>query len=254
MPYRSADEPYTGRRRPGRRNTGREHAGRGSRLLIAGLVVAVGGLGVWVVAANTILKAQPTPLRDVAAALVAARDGAPPTLSSLTIASVGAVPDMPAPPVAVSPPPPAGAEAEPVAAIPAITAEPTPDTTSPPSGAPSAIAVAQPSRPAAAPADPGASAETADITAAPPPVTVLASASTHDVTGALGAPPLAAGLSDMADDGAAAPLDGAVPLPRTRPSVIGVPLPRPRPEIATEASSAPVMTLQPWEIERNQPL
>ncbi|MFL9827162.1 hypothetical protein [Rhodoplanes sp. SY1] len=254
MPYRSADEPYTGRRRPGRRNTGREHAGRGSRLLISGLLVAVGGLGAWVVAANTILKAQPTPLRDVAAALVAARDGAPPTLSSLTIASVATVPEMPAPPAVITPPPPAAAEEQPVAAIPAITAAPSPDTTSPPSGAPPAIAVAQPSRPAAARADTGASAETADIVEAPPPVTVLAAASTHDVTGALGTPPLAAGLTDMADDDAAAPLDGAVPLPRTRPSVLGVPLPRPRPEIATEASSAPVMTIPDWAIERNQPL
>ncbi|MFD2182137.1 hypothetical protein [Rhodoplanes azumiensis] len=236
MPYRSADQPYTGRRRPGRRNTGREHAGRGSRVLIASLVVAVGGLGAWVVAANTVMKAQPTPLRDVAAALVAARDGAPPTLSSLKIVSVAAMPDMPAPPVvAPSPAPRLTAEEPPAAAIP------------PPAEAARATEAPGPSTAVVV-------AGEADQAETEPAVTVLAAASTTDVTGALAAAPLAAGLTDTADDATAVPLDGAVPLPRTRPSVVGVPLPRPRPEIATEAPSAPVMTLQPWEIDRNQPL
>ncbi|RAI44251.1 hypothetical protein CH341_10095 [Rhodoplanes roseus] len=88
----------------------------------------MGCLAAWVLAANTVLKDPSAPRRDVAAALLAARDGAPPTLSILKIASSTPSPDLP-PPAAAEPAAPVApiaiAEA-PAAEPPALAADPEP--------------------------------------------------------------------------------------------------------------------------------
>lgn len=196
---------------------------RGSRILVTSLACVVGLLAAWVLVANTILR-ESAPTTDVAAALLASRDAAPPTLSLLRVASaVSAVAPVPSP-----------AE-EPVVV---------PD-----------VAVAEP-----APTDPGpvaADAPPAEPTTEPTAI-VLASAGAQDYTGALAPAPLPVGMPESVEsaaleDAAAEPLDGLVPLPRKRPAADLVPLPRPRPEIETVASAAPVMTITDVEIEKHQP-
>lgn len=229
MPYRDAEHPRFGRRRPNR-----ERPGRGGRALLVLLTVAVGGLGTWVLAANTLFKDSAAPRPDVAAALLAARDGAPPTLSILKVASVTAVPDGPLPRTA-----PAAEPTAPLAAAPAPAPAP---------GSGPEIAVAAPSAASVARSEVG----DMDLPAAPSPM-VLAAVSAGEETGALAAPPLPAAMPNEIDEEAGTPLSGLVPLPRQRPSAEVIPLPRPRPEIETDVS-VPAPTLEPWQIDRNQPL
>lgn len=193
--------------------------GRGSRILVITLACGVGLMGAWVLATNTVLKQETVPTRDVATALLAARDSAPPTLAILKVAAArsDATP-MPA--------------ADPVAA-PEAAAPPAPDP---------------------APADGAAATEEPPVVAAGEPAPmVLASVGSADYTGALGAAPLPAGMPDSAEEMSDEPLSGLVPLPRKRPLVSLVPLPRPRPEIEAVASAVPVMTLTPYELEKHQP-
>lgn len=194
--------------------------GRGSRILVVTLACGVGLMGAWVLATNTVLKQETAPTRDVATALLAARDSAPPTLAILKMASArsDAAPPMPA--------------ADPVAA---------PD-------------AAVPSAPDPTPADgPAATEEPPVVAAGESAPMVLASVGSADYTGALGAAPLPAGMPGSAEEMSDEPLSGLVPLPRKRPLVTLVPLPRPRPEIEAVASVAPVMTLTPYELEKHQP-
>jgi hypothetical protein len=203
MPYRSAD--YV-------------KPGRGSRILVVSLTCVVGLMGAWVLAANTILK-DGTQMRDVATALLAARDTGPPTLSTLKVAS--AQPDAMAIVAADPVPAPGGA---------------TPTVTDPTS------------------ADGGARTEDPPVVAAAEPAPmVLASAGSADYTGALAAAPLPAGMPDSAEEMSDEPLAGLVPMPRKRPPVSLIPLPRPRPEIEAVASAAPTMSLTPYEIDKHQP-
>ncbi|MDC7787304.1 hypothetical protein PQJ75_24515 [Rhodoplanes sp. TEM] len=232
MPYRDEEDARFGRRRPDR-----ERPGRGGRALLVLLTVAVGGLGTWVLVANTLFKDTTGPRADVAAALLAARDGAPPTLSILKVASVTAMPDGPLPQAA-----PAAEPAPPLALAPAPTPAPAPAPVPVPE-----IAVAAPSAATVARSE----ATDIDPPASPGPM-VLAAVSAGEETGSLAAPPLAA-VPDEVDEEAGTPLAGLVPLPRQRPSAEAIPLPRPRPEIETDVS-APAPTLEPWQIDRNQPL
>lgn len=192
--------------------------GRGSRILVVSLTCGVGLMGAWVLAANTVLK-DGTQIRDVATALLAARDTTPPTLSILKVASAR----HDATPIVAADPVPAPADAAPSVA----------DTT---------------------PADGGATTEEPPVAAAGEPAPmVLASAGSADYTGALGAAPLPAGMPDSVEEASEGPLAGLVPMPRKRPLVSLVPLPRPRPEIEAVASAAPATTIAPWEIDKHQP-